>query len=122
MVNGKFITINSEGTICTEKMKLWNISLNISPTLDAVLILSKLFCHCRVCFVAAELSSIMDEHVYHFSLYNFLWRDDMYGSYRQFIESKPTMAIIDAEVEQLLKVEKKVLILVSKPSTCTVLP
>ena len=59
--------------------------------------------------LCVELNSVVEQHIFHFSLYNFLWKDDMYGNYRQFVENKPTMTAMNTEVEQLLQIEKKVI-------------
>ena len=42
-------------------------------------------------------------------MYDFLWKDDMYGTYYEFIQLNPEPEIINKEVERLLKIEKKVL-------------
>ena len=51
----------------------------------------------------------MKQHINHFGIYDFLWKDDMYGNYYEFIEHDPGKAAIHGEVERLLKIERKVL-------------
>ena len=42
-------------------------------------------------------------------MYDFLWKDDMYGAYSEFIAHDPGNAAIHKEVERLLQVERKVM-------------
>ncbi|XP_041355189.1 dynein gamma chain, flagellar outer arm-like isoform X3 [Gigantopelta aegis] len=63
-----------------------------------------------------QLSSVIDElkplvhrHIFHFSYYNFLWKDDMHGNFYEFIQADPGIVAIKREVERFLYIEKKVL-------------
>jgi dynein heavy chain len=47
-------------------------------------------------------------HLAHFALYDFLWKDDMYGNYSEFIQHDPASHTINKEVDRLLSIEKKV--------------
>lgn len=51
----------------------------------------------------------INKHLFHFSYYNFLWKDDMHGNFNEFISADPGMLAIKREVERFLYVEKKVL-------------
>lgn len=61
-----------------------------------------------ICFFA-ELKTTVDQHLFHFSYYDFLWKDDMQGNYEEFIGADPGIFAIKREVERLLYIEKKVL-------------
>ena len=50
----------------------------------------------------------MKQHLFHFSLYDFLWKDDMTGNYYEFVQHNPGLDSIKREVERLLKIEEKV--------------
>ena len=76
----------------------------------------------------------MNQHLFHFGVYDFLWKDDMYGNFFDFIRHDPGINhrpflpnclehlqsmplcmcftgvyIINKEVERMLKIERKVL-------------
>ncbi|KAJ8314952.1 hypothetical protein KUTeg_007102 [Tegillarca granosa] len=59
--------------------------------------------------VVDELQAIVNKHVFHFSYYNFLWKDDLHGNFKEFISAEPTMFVLKREVERFLYIEKKVL-------------
>ena len=50
----------------------------------------------------------MSRHLFHFSYYNFLWKDDMHGNFNEFIAADPGALAIKREVEHYLYIEKKV--------------
>ena len=52
---------------------------------------------------------MVNKHLYHFSYYNFLWKDDLHGNFKEFITADPGMFAIKREVERFLFIEKKVL-------------
>lgn len=56
-----------------------------------------------------DLDSVVGKHLYHFSYYNFLWKDDMHGNFKEFISAEPGTPHIKKEVERFLDIEKKVL-------------
>ncbi|XP_052708586.1 uncharacterized protein LOC128183562 isoform X10 [Crassostrea angulata] len=56
-----------------------------------------------------ELESTVNKHLFHFSYYNFLWKDDLHGNFKEFIMGDPGMFNIKKEVERFLYIEKKVL-------------
>ena len=56
----------------------------------------------------SELHSVVRQHLFHFSLYDFLWKDDMRGNYADFLRHDPGSAAITREVQRLLNVEQKV--------------
>ncbi|KAK6187606.1 hypothetical protein SNE40_005595 [Patella caerulea] len=66
--------------------------------------------------VIDEVDSHVKKHLFHFSYYNFLWKDDMHGNFSEFINADPGIRAINREVERFLSIEKKVL------SIPTVLP
>ena len=53
----------------------------------------------------------MNRHLFHFSYYNFLWRDDMHGNFSEFISSDPGVVAIKREVRFLFLLVKGVHIL-----------
>ncbi|XP_052807484.1 dynein axonemal heavy chain 5-like isoform X7 [Mya arenaria] len=59
--------------------------------------------------VVHELEPVVNKHLFHFSYYNFLWKDDMHGNFKDFISRDPGMFAIKKEVERFLYIEKKVL-------------
>ncbi|GFN75495.1 dynein beta chain, ciliary [Plakobranchus ocellatus] len=59
--------------------------------------------------VIDELGGLVNRHLFHFSYYNFLWRDDMYGNFNEFVMADPGVVAINREVERYLYLEKKVL-------------
>ncbi|KAL5009692.1 hypothetical protein ScPMuIL_011997 [Solemya velum] len=59
--------------------------------------------------VVEDLDSVVGKHLYHFSYYNFLWKDDMHGNFKEFISAEPGTPHIKKEVERFLDIEKKVL-------------
>ncbi|XP_070190368.1 uncharacterized protein [Littorina saxatilis] len=59
--------------------------------------------------VIEELSGFVSRHLFHFSYYNFLWKDDMHGNFNEFIVADPGALAIKREVEHYLYIEKKVL-------------
>ncbi|XP_067674368.1 uncharacterized protein [Haliotis asinina] len=59
--------------------------------------------------VIEEMQTQINKHLFHFSYYNFLWKDDMHGNFHEFISADPGMVAIKREVERFLYVEKKVL-------------
>ncbi|XP_035829680.1 dynein gamma chain, flagellar outer arm-like [Aplysia californica] len=71
---------------------------------------------CNVQELCSQLTSVIDDlgglvhrHLFHFSYYNFLWRDDMHGNFSEFIDADPGVVAIKREVERYLYLEKKVL-------------
>ena len=60
-------------------------------------------------YLSPELQSVVKMHLFHFSLYDFLWKDDMQGNYVDFIRHDPGIEAIKREVMRLLKVEQKVI-------------
>lgn len=50
----------------------------------------------------------MNRHLFHLSYYNFLWKDDMHGNFKEFIMADPGALAIKREVERYLYIEKKV--------------
>ncbi|XP_060567478.1 dynein axonemal heavy chain 5-like [Ruditapes philippinarum] len=59
--------------------------------------------------VVQDLDPVVNKHLFHFSYYNFLWKDDMHGNFKEFISSDPGIFAIKREVERYLYIEKKVL-------------
>ncbi|XP_076466964.1 uncharacterized protein LOC143298129 [Babylonia areolata] len=59
--------------------------------------------------VIEELTGFVNRHLFHFSYYNFLWKDDMHGNFNEFIVADPGALAIKREVEHYLYIEKKVL-------------
>ncbi|XP_059166583.1 dynein axonemal heavy chain 8-like [Physella acuta] len=59
--------------------------------------------------VIEELGSQVNRHLFHFSYYNFLWKDDMHGNFNEFIAAEPGMVAIKREVERYVYLEQKVL-------------
>ncbi|XP_055954878.1 dynein axonemal heavy chain 8 [Patella vulgata] len=59
--------------------------------------------------VIDEVDSHVNKHLFHFSYYNFLWKDDMHGNFSEFINADPGIRAIKREVERFLSIEKKVL-------------
>ena len=57
----------------------------------------------------SESEMAVNQHLFHFSYYNFLWRDDMHGSFFEFVSGEPSVQTIKREVERYLYIEKKVL-------------
>ncbi|XP_071954985.1 uncharacterized protein [Antedon mediterranea] len=58
--------------------------------------------------VVHDLQKIIDNHVLHFRFYDFLWQDNMHGTYYEFISNDPGMHAIQREVERLLHIEDKI--------------
>ncbi|XP_025098007.1 LOW QUALITY PROTEIN: dynein gamma chain, flagellar outer arm-like [Pomacea canaliculata] len=56
-----------------------------------------------------ELSGYVNRHLFHLSYYNFLWKDDMHGNFKEFIMADPGALAIKREVERYLYIEKKIL-------------
>ncbi|OWF37572.1 Dynein heavy chain 5, axonemal [Mizuhopecten yessoensis] len=56
-----------------------------------------------------EIDTVVNKHLFHFSYYNFLWKDDLHGNFKEFISADPGMFAIKREVERFLYIEKKVL-------------
>lgn len=52
---------------------------------------------------------MLRKHLFHFSCYDFLWKDDLHGNFAEFMESDPGTVALEREVERMLGVEKKVL-------------
>ncbi|XP_053397319.1 dynein axonemal heavy chain 5-like isoform X6 [Mercenaria mercenaria] len=63
----------------------------------------------QLAIVVQDLDSVVNKHLFHFSYYNFLWKDDMHGNFKEFITSDPGIFAIKREVERYLYIEKKVL-------------
>ena len=55
-----------------------------------------------------DLQRIIDKHLFHFKFYDFLWKDDMYAAYYEFIDNDPGTFAIKKEVERLLHIEEKI--------------
>ena len=60
------------------------------------------------CFGISELDAVVKQHIFHFGLYDFLWKDDMLGDYEEFIQHNRELFAIEREVDRLLKIEQKV--------------
>ncbi|XP_071801693.1 uncharacterized protein [Asterias amurensis] len=58
--------------------------------------------------VVEDLQRVIDKHLYHFKFYDFLWKDDMYAAYYEFIDNDPGTFAVKKEVERLLHVEEKI--------------
>ncbi|XP_041462850.1 dynein heavy chain 8, axonemal-like [Lytechinus variegatus] len=58
--------------------------------------------------VVEDLQRDIDKHLFHFRFYDFLWKDDMYGTYYDFIANDPGTFAIKREVERLLHIEDKI--------------
>ena len=50
--------------------------------------------------VIAELEPVVSKHLFHFSYYNFLWKDDLHGNFSEFTSQDPGMFAIKKEVER----------------------
>ena len=50
--------------------------------------------------VVQELDCVVDKHLFHFSYYNFLWKDDMHGNFKEFLTGDPGTLAIKREVER----------------------
>ena len=64
----------------------------------------------RRCFsfiCVSDLESVIKQHIFHFSVYDFLWKDDMQGNYTEFISHDPGSAAIQREVYQVVPEKKK---------------
>ncbi|XP_066278010.1 uncharacterized protein [Branchiostoma lanceolatum] len=59
--------------------------------------------------VIENLQKVVDRHIFHFKLYDFLWKDDMHTQFYEFISADPGTRAIKREVERLLDIEQKVL-------------
>ena len=62
-----------------------------------------------ITYCILDLDPVVNKHLYHFSYYNFLWKDDLHGNFKEFITADPGMFAIKREVERFLFIEKKVL-------------
>ncbi|XP_022081686.1 dynein gamma chain, flagellar outer arm-like [Acanthaster planci] len=58
--------------------------------------------------VVEDLQRVVDKHLFHFKFYDFLWKDDMYAAYYEFIDSDPGTFAVKREVERLLHIEEKI--------------
>ena len=56
----------------------------------------------------SDLQRTIDKHLFHFKFYDFLWKDDMYAAYYDFIDNDPGTFAIKREVERLLHIEEKI--------------
>ena len=54
------------------------------------------------------LEPVVREYIYYFSMFDFLWKDDMVCFYNDFVQNDPNPESINQEVEYLLKIEAKV--------------
>ncbi|BFZ10052.1 hypothetical protein BsWGS_13093 [Bradybaena similaris] len=59
--------------------------------------------------VVDDVADLVDRHLFHFSFYNFLWKDDMCGNVHEFIMADPGEVAIKREVENYLRLEKKIM-------------
>lgn len=57
----------------------------------------------------ADLGPVVRTHIHHFSMYDFLWKDDLNANYQEFMQSEPGIGTIEREVERLLRVETQIL-------------
>lgn len=57
----------------------------------------------------SDVEPIVNKHIFHFSYYDFLWKDDLHGNFKEFMQGDPGMYAIKREVERYLYIEKKVL-------------
>lgn len=62
-----------------------------------------------MCLNFLELEFIVNKYLFYFSYYNFLWKDDFYGNFKEFIMGDFGMFNIKKEVECFFYIEKKVL-------------
>ncbi|XP_075255403.1 dynein axonemal heavy chain 5-like isoform X4 [Convolutriloba macropyga] len=58
--------------------------------------------------VIVEIQSTLDRHLRHFSLYDFLWKDDMKGNFEEFMESEPHTTRLQSEVQRMCDIQKAV--------------
>ncbi|XP_064629693.1 uncharacterized protein LOC135488785 isoform X2 [Lineus longissimus] len=59
--------------------------------------------------VVEDLQPVMRQHLIHFGMYDFLWKDDLKGNFYEFISAEPGPFILNREVDRLLRVEKQVM-------------
>ncbi|XP_052089132.1 uncharacterized protein LOC127725852 isoform X10 [Mytilus californianus] len=59
--------------------------------------------------IVHDVEPVINKHIFHFSYYDFLWKDDLHGNFKEFMQSDPGMFAIKREVERYLYIEKKVL-------------
>ena len=50
----------------------------------------------------SDLQPVVKQHIFHFSMYDFLWKDDMQGNYTDFIKHDPGTPSIQREVSYSL--------------------
>lgn len=50
----------------------------------------------NICHI--DLGPIVKQHLHHFSMYDFLWKDDLNASYLEFMKSDPGIGTIEREV------------------------
>lgn len=45
-----------------------------------------------------DLGPVVNQHIHHFSQYNFLWKDDMHAIFKEFMSFDPGVLTIENEV------------------------
>ncbi|XP_074662754.1 uncharacterized protein LOC141915202 [Tubulanus polymorphus] len=58
--------------------------------------------------VIADLELILNKHIMHFQMYDFLWKDDIQGNFTEFIQHEPGPYFLRREVERLQRVESNI--------------
>jgi len=48
--------------------------------------------------IIVDLAPIVRQHIHHFSMYDFLWKDDLNANYLEFMKSDPGIGTIEREV------------------------
>lgn len=46
-----------------------------------------------------------------FSVYEFLWKDDVIGNFQEFVHLNPEMCVISGEIDRLMVIENQVTVL-----------
>ncbi|XP_063714091.1 dynein axonemal heavy chain 5-like isoform X5 [Symsagittifera roscoffensis] len=58
--------------------------------------------------VISEIQISLDRHLKHFTLYDFLWKDDMRANFKEFMESGPHTYRLQGEVQRMCDFQKAV--------------
>ncbi|CAG5121564.1 unnamed protein product, partial [Candidula unifasciata] len=70
--------------------------------------------HSQLTTAVDDFADLVDKRLFHFSYYNFLWKDDMHGNIQEFIMADPGEVAIKREVEHYLHLEKNIMEIPSK--------
>lgn len=64
-----------------------------------------IFCHLFLCL---GLKPTIEKHIFHYSYYNFLWKDDMNCQYTELTSVNRELLVINKVVERIHKIEQKI--------------